>query len=108
MSETKQLPNRSDLSVEATWDLTPIFKDDIAFDEAYETLSKKLEQASQYQGTLHTNATAFFEAIDYLLAVYREVEKIYVYSHLKNDQDTSDTTYQALYARASTDRKSVV
>ncbi|MDT2829934.1 oligoendopeptidase F [Vagococcus carniphilus] len=102
MSETKQLPNRSDLSVEATWDLTPIFKDDAAFDEAYETLSKKLEQASQYQGTLHANATAFFEAIDYLLAVYREVEKIYVYSHLKNDQDTSDTTYQALYARAST------
>src|SRR5699024_3738531 len=26
---------------------------------------------------------------------------IYVYSHLKNDQDTSNTTYQALHARAS-------
>lgn len=32
--------------------------------------------------------------------MYRKVELIYVYSHLKNDQDTTNTTYQALYARA--------
>ncbi len=102
MSKTKQLPNRSDLSVEETWDLTPIFKDDNAFNEAYELLSKRLEDAKTYQGSLNESASVFFEAIEYLLSVYREVEKIYVYSHLKNDQDTSDTTYQALYARAST------
>ncbi len=102
MSETKQLPNREDLAVELTWDLTPIFKDDAAFDEAYEALSNKLKEASAYQGTLNTGADAFLKAIEYLLSVYRETEKIYVYSHLKNDQDTNNTTYQGLYARAST------
>ena len=101
MSEAKQLPNRSELAIEETWDLTPIFKDDAAFDKAFEALSKQLEEASSYQGTLKNGSKAFLEAIEYLLSVYREIEKIYVYSHLKNDQDTSNTTYQGLYARAS-------
>ena len=102
MSEAKQLPNRSELKVEDTWDLTPIFKDDAAFDVAYNALSEKLKEAGNFQGTLNKGADAFLSAIEYLLAVHREVEKIYVYSHLKNDQDTGNTTYQALYARAST------
>jgi oligoendopeptidase F len=101
MSETKQLPNRSDLTEKETWDLTPIFESDAAFDTAFEALTKKLEEAPSYQGTLKDGADSFLKAIDYLLSVYREVEKIYVYSHLKNDQDTSNTTYQGLYARAS-------
>lgn len=102
MSKAKQLPNRTDLSIEETWDLTPIFKDDQAFDTAYEVLSEKLKEAGNFQGTLNQGSSEFLKAIEYLLAVHREVEKIYVYSHLKNDQDTGNTTYQALYARAST------
>lgn len=102
MSETKQLPNREELPIEKTWDLTPIFKDDQAFDASFEALSQKLEKANSFQGTLANNSDSFLKAIEYLLEVYRDVEKIYVYSHLKNDQDTGNTTYQALYARAST------
>ena len=45
MSETKQLPNRSDLTEKETWDLTPIFESDAAFDTAFEALTKKLEEA---------------------------------------------------------------
>ena len=102
MSETKQLPNRSELSEELTWDLTPIFATDEAFDEALEDLTKEIAKASEYQGTLKNGAKAFLEAIDYVLSIHRTTEKIFVYSHLKNDQDTSNATYQGLYAKAST------
>lgn len=101
MSETKQLPERSSLPIEKTWDLTKIFKDNQAFDEAFQALSNELKEVEHFKGTLKKDSNAFLGSIEMLLSIYRKIEVIYVYAHLKNDQDTTNTTYQALYARAS-------
>lgn len=101
MSEAKQLPERSSLPIEMTWDLTKIFKDDSAFDEAYQALTDELKTVQHFKGTLEKGNEAFLDSIEMLLSIYRKIEVIYVYAHLKNDQDTTNTTYQALYARAS-------
>lgn len=98
---TKQLPTRESLPVEMTWDLTPIFADDQAFDTAFAALKEELKQADHYKGTLKEGATAFLQALEFCLDIYRKLETLYVYSHLKNDQDTGNTVYQGLYARAS-------
>lgn len=101
MSETKQLPNREALPEALTWDLTTIFPDDAAFDQAFEDVKVAVKEVAGYQGTLHEGATTFLQALEGILAVYRQLETLYVYSHLKNDQDTGNTQYQGLYARAS-------
>jgi oligoendopeptidase F len=101
MSETKQLPDRSSLATDVTWDLTKIFASDEVFEEKFQELSTELEKADSFKGTLAASSTQFLAAIEFLLDVYRKVEVIYVYSHLKNDQDTANSTYQAIYARAS-------
>lgn len=101
MSETKQLPKRSELSPELTWDLTEIFENDVAFDQAYESLTEEIKKAEEFKGTLSKDAQAFQKGIDYFLEIHRKVEAIYVYAHLKNDQDTTNSTYQGLYARAT-------
>lgn len=100
MTEVKQLPLRSELPEELTWDLTKIFPDDTAFDEKYAKVSEELQQAAAFKGTLANGAAEFLAALEFILAVYRDVEVLYVYAHLKNDQDTSNTTYQGIYARA--------
>ncbi|MCA6773808.1 oligoendopeptidase F [Enterococcus mundtii] len=100
MSETTKLPNREDLPEKLTWDLTPIFSSNQEFDKKYEELTEELKNSEHYKGILGNGATAFLEALEFVLTMYRKVELIYVYSHLKNDQDTTNTTYQALYARA--------
>lgn len=101
MSETKQLPTREEVAEASTWDLTKIFVDDAAFEVAFKELQAELKQASSYKGTLNKGGAAFLAALEYVLDVSRKLETLYVYSHLKNDQDTANTTYQALYARAS-------
>lgn len=101
MSETKQLPNREALPEALTWDLTTIFPDDAAFDQAFEDVKVVVKEVAGYQGTLHEGAAAFLQALEGILAVYRQLETLYVYSHLKNDQDTGNTQYQGLYARSS-------
>ncbi|MEI5989206.1 oligoendopeptidase F [Enterococcus termitis] len=101
MTEAKQLPERSSLPIDQTWDLTKIFKDDQAFDEAFQALSDELKEGARFKGTLGKDSTTFLDSIENLLSIYRKIEVIYVYAHLKNDQDTTNTTYQAIYARAS-------
>lgn len=99
--EVKQLPKREELPENLTWDLTKIFSSDKEFDEKYLKLSEKLKKSEKYKGTLNQGASQFLDAIEFVLSVYRQTEIIYVYAHLKNDQDTGNTEYQALYARAS-------
>ena len=99
--EVKQLPKREELPENLTWDLTKIFSSDKEFDEKYLELSEKLKKSEKYKGTLNQGASQFLDAIEFVLSVYRQTEIIYVYAHLKNDQDTGNTEYQALYARAS-------
>ncbi len=99
--EVKQLLKREELPENLTWDLTKIFSSDQEFDEKYLELSEKLKKSEKYKGTLDQGASQFLDAIEFVLSVYRQTEIIYVYAHLKNDQDTGNTEYQALYARAS-------
>lgn len=99
--EVKQLPKREELPENLTWDLTKIFSSDQEFDEKYLELSEKLKKSEKYKGTLDQGASQFLDAIEFVLSVYRQTEIIYVYAHLKNDQDIGNTEYQALYARAS-------
>ena len=99
--EVKQLPKREELPENLTWDLTKIFSSDQEFDEKYLELSGELKQSEKHKGTLDQGASQFLNAIEFVLRVYRQTEVIYVYAHLKNDQDTGNTDYQALYARAS-------
>lgn len=99
--EVKQLPKREELPGNLTWDLTKIFSSDQEFDEKYLELSEELKQSEKHKGTLDQGASQFLNAIEFVLRVYRQTEVIYVYAHLRNDQDTGNTDYQALYARAS-------
>ena len=99
--EVKQLPKREELPGNLTWDLTKIFSSDQEFDEKYLELSEELKQSEKHKGTLDQGVSQFLNAIEFVLRVYRQTEVIYVYAHLKNDQDTGNTDYQALYARAS-------
>lgn len=101
MSETKQLPTREEVPEELTWDLTKIYKDDVEFERAFSEIAVDLKEAEKYQGTLANGAKAFLDAIEYVLSIARKIEKLSVYSHLKNDQDTANTVYQGLYAKAN-------
>lgn len=101
MTETTQLPTRESLPADLTWDLTLIFKDDAAFDGAFADLKQEITKVGDYKGTLAQGPEAFKAAVTFMLDVYRRLETLYVYSHLKNDQDTANAAYQGMYARAS-------
>ena len=96
----QQLPLREEVPVELTWDLTTIFKNDEEFEQAFSKVQAELPTVEAYKGKLNQGAKVFLEALEAIFVISRQLEVLYVYSHLKNDQDTANTTYQGLYGRA--------
>jgi len=102
MAESKKLPRREEVPVEKTWDLTTIFQSDDEWETAYEEAAKKVTELTKFQGTLADGADQLLKALETIHEVSRKVEVVYVYAHLKSDQDTSNNTYQAMSNRAMT------
>ena len=100
MKETQTLPKRSEVKENMTWDLTVIFPSDDAFETEYKEVEKEVEQISSFEGRLGESAEVFQESLEAILEMTRKLENVYVYSHLKNDQDTSNSSYQAMNDRA--------
>ncbi|KRN89075.1 oligoendopeptidase F [Ligilactobacillus ceti] len=98
MGNVKQLPKRNEVPVELTWDLTLIFSDDSAFEVALEKVKKEAGDLGQYQNTLNQGPTAFLTALEALLAIDSQLETVYVYANMKNDQDTANPKYQGYSA----------
>ena len=96
MAEIKQLPKRSDVPVELTWDLTTIFKDDRAVKTAMTQLKVGVQAVLTQQGKLQDNAQNLLKVIQDELNVQNQLEHLFVYAELKNDQDTGDNTNQGL------------
>lgn len=100
MSETQKLPLRKDVPADLTWDLTTIYQSDDQFEKDFVSVEKTLPSLKKLSGTLTQGATALLTATETMLTAARKLEKVYVYAQLKNDQDTSEDGYQAMYAKA--------
>lgn len=100
MSDTKQLPKRHEVEEAKTWDLTTIYESDEAWEQDFEAIDDLKDKFVNFQGTLGDGADNFLAAFETLLDLNRKLSKLFVYSHLKSDQDTENSTYQTLNDRA--------
>lgn len=95
-----ELPKREEVKVELTWDLTPIYESDEKWEAAFDEAQSSIKEAASKKGTLDDGATSFLTALETILNLHRKLENVYVYAHLKSDQDTSNSDYQAFQDRA--------
>ena len=100
--DTTALPKRSEVPEELTWDLTTIFKTDETWEEEYEALQKEIPNIKDFQGTLHTSAERLHQLFTYQDEVSERLGKLYTYSHMKYDEDTTNSFYQGMNQKAST------
>lgn len=99
--QTKVL-TREEVPTELTWKLEDIFATDAAWEEAFKEISELGKQAASYQGTIKDGAEALLKVLRFRDDVYYKLGKLYAYAHMRNDQDTTNATYQATDSRAKT------
>ena len=94
-----KLITREEQQLENTWDLTTIFKSDEDFETAYKTLENKIANNDQFKDGFDS-AEKLADALELERSLDTELGQLFVYAHLKHDQDTSNDTYSALESRA--------
>lgn len=99
MADIKQLPTREQVDPNLTWDLTPIYQDNQAFNQAFDQVTKQIEALPKLQGKLASSSKDLLRVIEAMMTTIRPAEKLYVYASLKHDQDTTNADNQALSGR---------
>ncbi|WP_172369890.1 oligoendopeptidase F [Sporosarcina jiandibaonis] len=93
---------RDEVNVEETWRLEDIFATDDEWEQEYKEVDALSNKAESFKGKLEDGADALFEALKYRDELSERLRRLYVYSHLKSDQDTTNSFYQAMDGRIKT------
>ena len=91
---------RNEIDEKDTWDLSTIFETDQKWEEELALLTEDTKQAAGLEGHLLDSAESLLDITERYLELSRRLEKLYVYAHMKNDQDTRVAKYQEYYAKA--------
>lgn len=91
---------RDQVQVEETWRLEDIFASDEQWNEEYKAIEVLAEKADTFQGTLGQGPKELLAAMQYRDEISERLQRLYAYSHMRYDQDTANSTYQAMDSRA--------
>ncbi|WP_082794431.1 oligoendopeptidase F [Halobacillus sp. KGW1] len=100
MSSTKQLPKREEIPVEKTWDLEAIFETDEKWYEELKAIEGMLPELDNYRGNLGASAEQLYKLLDFQDKISNRIGRLYTYAHMRNDQDTTNSHYQEMNAKA--------
>ncbi len=93
----KQAKNRSEMDPAYQWDLAAMIPDESVLDEQLTQIKAEAEQyQKRYCGHLTDDGQTLASAYREKDEIWRKLEKIYVYAHMKRDEDNTVSRYQAL------------
>ena len=94
-----EIKTRSELDPALTWDLAPMYESDEAWEKEFSELDSLLENFLKYKGHLADSPQTLKEAFEADDALSLSIERLYVYSHLKADEDTGNSVNQTRHDR---------
>ncbi len=95
-----ELKKRQDVAAEDKWDTMALYQDDAAWDADFDATHAFPDQVAAYEGRLAESVEVLAEALRAWLDANRRMEKVYVYAHLRADEDLGNTRYQSMMDRA--------
>lgn len=90
---------RSEVKKEDTWDVESIYRSIKDWQEDYDDCRSKITNLEEQKDTFLKDSKHFKDFILLSDKVERQLEKIYVYANLRNNEDTTNTTYQELLGK---------
>ena len=99
-SAKKSLPLREEVPVEKTWRLEDIFATNEDWEKEWQEVKDMLPEFDQYQGNLHQSAENLYKLMQLQDNISDRLSKLYTYAHMRYDQDTTNSFYQAMNGKA--------
>jgi oligoendopeptidase F len=96
MNTIVRLPERSEVDINDTWDLSKLFPDDDTWDAALKEFESKIGGYEQFRGKLSESPAKLAECLKFDSELDREGERIAYYAMLKSTEDQSNSDYQRM------------
>ncbi len=107
--QVQTLKKREDIPSEFTWNLESIFPTNEAWEQQFQSLQHQLPELEALQGTIAQSGSALLAVLQKRDQLFEQIERLYVYTSMRRDEDTTNSLYQGmadramqLYVRAST------
>ncbi len=97
---TKQLPKREEVPKERTWDLESIFATDEEWYKELENTKEMVPEIEKFKGTLGESAAHLYKLLKLQDQISNKMGLLFTYAHMRNDQDTTNSYYQEMNAKA--------
>ena len=91
----KVLKKREEIQQADKWKVNEIYSSDEVWEKEYKELQEEAPKLKEFEGKLK-NGETLIEYLELNEKISRKAEKIYVYAHLKSDEDTSNPKYQSM------------
>ncbi len=101
MSETKKVPQRSEIAEEFKWNTADIFPSDDAWEAAFAEAQALPPVLAAFAGHLGDSAETLYRYVTESIRIEREFERLFNYANRKYDEDTRVAKYQAMNGRIS-------
>ena len=94
------VPARQDVPPEDKWRVEALYPDHTAWEADFEASRKLPDHVASYRGRLAESAGVLAEALRVWFDANRKIEKVWVYAHLRSDEDLGNSHYQSMMDRA--------
>ena len=99
MAKDMKILKRSEMDPNFCWNTADLYSDDQAWTAAFEAAKALPEEIAAYRGRLGESAETLYTYLCRLEEINRQVEQLFVYAFIRNDEDTANPTYQAMKGR---------
>ena len=96
---TATLPDRRDVAVGDTWDLSSLYASDPQWEADLHRLDGQIAQFETYRGRLGESVETLLAALEFDSAFDRTAERLGTYAFLKTTEDQSNSDYQGMKSR---------
>ena len=95
----KELPKRSEVKVEDTWNLKDMYESDAAWEAELDTIKTLTEEAVKMEGHVADSAKNLLNTLELDATIDEKISLAYNYAERLYDEDTSNTAHQAMAAK---------
>lgn len=96
---TRSVPRRSDVHPSDTWDLTPLYPSDEAWEEDFKRLQADYGKISDFRGRVGESPSTLRDALEFEKSVDMRIERIGQYAALRMAEDASNDASLSREAR---------
>ena len=94
MDARTENPTRDEVSVESQWDLSGMYSSPADWKIELAELEAEIKKYASFIGTLAESALKLKACLEFDMNFSRQLEKLYTFAHLKNDEDKTNNLYQ--------------